>query len=266
MLSRINRNLKILNITEHFVGNNQSHIKELLEQIKYADNIKNKSTNQEQSVSELRAILNNIEEQLKVYTNMKKDVAKIDIDMRNRTKLLNSLNQLIEENMAYSYLVKPIQDLINQLDKSISFQRLTIEDKTITELTKHKNKIISRITDNSSRFKRYSLEEKEKTLIFIESDLQEYKQSDDEKINNIKKQTSDVKKEIKNLQNQDDFQKITNVSHYITFLYSQGIDVSSFIKEDLNQNKFEIRYIKKEIFLHHLFLKKKAKIQNVLIM
>lgn len=258
LLSRINQNLKILNITEHFVGNNQSHIKDLLEQIKYADNIKNKNTNQEQSVSELRAILNNIEEQLKIYTNMKKDVSKIDIEMKNRTKLLNSLNQLIEENIEYSYLVKPIQDLINQLDKSISFQRLSIEDKTITELTKYKNKIISRITYNSSRFKRYSLEEKEKALIFIESDLQEYKQSDDEKINNIKKRISAVKKEIKNLQNQDDSQKIKSVSHYITSLYSQGIDVSSFIKEDLNQNKFEITYIKKGNILAPSILEKKG--------
>lgn len=52
LLSRINKNLKILNITENFVGNNQSRIYELLEQAKYSDNVDNKKSGQEQSVSD----------------------------------------------------------------------------------------------------------------------------------------------------------------------------------------------------------------------
>ena len=245
LLSRINKNLKILNITENFVGNNQSRIYELLEQVKYSDNVDNKKSIQEQPGSELHAILNSIEEQLKVYNSMKADAVKIDVEMKNRSKLLQTLNQIIEENASYSYLITPISDLIDQLNKSISFQRLAIEDKTINELTKQKSKIISRIKDNTSRFKRYSLTDKEKALIFIESDLREYKLSNNDDIGTIKKQISDIKKQIRNLQNQDDTKKIKNVSKYITSLYSQGKDVSSFIRDDLNQSEFEITYIKK---------------------
>ena len=245
LLSRINKNLKILNITENFVGNNQSKIYELLNQAIYSDRVNNKKSNQEQSISELRSILNSIEEQLKVYNNIKNDAAKIDTEMKNRTQLLQKLYQMIEENTNYSYLVTPIIDLIEQLNKSISFQRLTIEDKTIAELTKQKSKIVSRIKDNTSRFKRYSLEDKEKAFVFIESDLQEYQLSSDDDINKIKRQISELKKEIRNLQNQDDTKKIKKVSNYITSLYSQGKNVSSFIKDDLKQNEFEITYIKK---------------------
>lgn len=245
LLSRINKNLKILNITENFVGNNQSRIYELLEQAKYSDNVNNKKTCQEQSVSELHAILNSIEEQLKVYNSMKADAAKIDIEMKNRTQLLRTLYQMIEKNATYSYLITPITDLIEQLNKSISFQRLAIEDKTIIELTRQKSKVISRIKDNTSRFKRYSLTDKEKALIFIESDLQEYKLSNNDDISKIKKRISDIKKQIRNLQNQDDTKKIKKVSKYITSLYSQGKNVSSFISDDLNQTEFEITYIKK---------------------
>lgn len=245
LLSRINKNLKILNITENFVGNNQSRIYELLEQVKYSDNVDNKKSVQEQPGSELHAILNSIEEQLKVYNSMKADAVKIDVEMKNRSKLLQTLNQMIEENASYSYLITPISDLIDQLNKSISFQRLAIEDKTINELTRQKSKIISRIKDNTSRFKRYSLTDKEKALIFIESDLREYKLSNNDDIGTIKKQISDIKKQIRNLQNQDDTKKIKNVSKYITSLYSQGKDVSSFIRDDLNQSEFEITYIKK---------------------
>lgn len=245
LLSRINKNLKILNITENFVGNNQSRIYELLEQAKYSDNVANKKSGQEQPVSELHAILNSIEEQLKVYNSMKADAVKIDVEMKNRTQLLQTLYQMIEENANYSYLITPILDLIDQLNKSISFQRLAIEDKTITELTRQKVKIISRIKDNTSRFKRYSLTDKEKALIFIESDLQEYKLSNNDDISTIKKRISDIKKQIRNLQNQDDTKKIKKVSEYITSLYSQGKDVSSFIRDDLNQAEFEITYIKK---------------------
>lgn len=207
LLSRINKNLKILNITENFVGNNQSKIYELLNQAIYSDRVNNKKSNQEQSISELRSILNSIEEQLKVYNNIKNDAAKIDTEMKNRTQLLQKLYQMIEENTNYSYLVTPIIDLIEQLNKSISFQRLTIEDKTIAELTKQKSKIVSRIKDNTSRFKRYSLEDKEKAFVFIESDLQEYQLSSDDDINKIKRQISELKKEIRNLQNQDDTKK-----------------------------------------------------------
>lgn len=245
LLSRINKNLRILNISESFVGNNKKQIQELIEQAKHADNINTNSIKKEQSISELRVILNSIEEQLKVYSNIKKDSDKIDIEMKNRTKLLENLKKLIEDNEAYSYLVVPIIDLIEQLNKSISFQRLTIEDKTIAELTKQRDKIISRIKYNAMRFERYSLPDKEKALVFIESDMQEYTQENDEKIEGLKKRISDIKKQIRNLQNLDDFQKIKNISQYITLLYSQGVNVSTFIKDDLDQNKFEITYIKK---------------------
>ena len=57
LLSRINKNLKILNITENFVGNNQARISELLEKAKYSDSVGNKKSGQEQSISELRVIL-----------------------------------------------------------------------------------------------------------------------------------------------------------------------------------------------------------------
>lgn len=245
LLSRINKNLRILNISESFVGNNKKQIQELIEQAKHADDINTNSIKKEQSISELRVILNSIEEQLKVYSNIKKDSDKIDIEMKNRTKLLENLKKLIEDNEAYSYLVVPIIDLIEQLNKSISFQRLTIEDKTIAELTKQRDKIISRIKYNAMRFERYSLPDKEKALVFIESDLQEYTQENDEKVEGLKKRISDIKKQIRNLQNLDDFQKIKNISQYITLLYSQGVNVSTFIKDDFDQNKFEITYIKK---------------------
>lgn len=186
LLSRINKNLKILNITENFVGNNKSRICELLEQTKSSNTVDNKKTKQEQSISELRSILNSIEEQIKVYNNMKADASKIDVEMKNRTQLLQTLHQMIEENDNYSYLINPVTTLIEQLSKSISFQRLTIEDKTITELTKQKLKIISRIEDNTSRFEQYSLTDKEKALVFVESDLQEYKSSNNDDINTIK--------------------------------------------------------------------------------
>lgn len=245
LLSRINKNLKILNITENFVGNNQARISELLEKAKYSDSVGNKKSGQEQSISELRVILNSIEEQLKVYKNMKSDAAKIDIEMKNRTQLLQTLYKMIEENANYTYLITPITNLIEQLNKSISFQRLAIEDKTIDELSKQRLKILSRIKDNTSRFERYSLADKEKALIFIESDLQEYKSSNEDDIIAVKKQIADIKKQIRNLQNQDDTKKIKKISQYITSLYSQGKDVSPFIKDDLHKNEFEINYIKK---------------------
>lgn len=245
LLSRINRNLKILNITEDFVGNNKSRICELLEQTKSSNTVDNKKTKEEQSISELRSILNSIEEQIKVYNNMKADASKIDVEMKNRTQLLQTLHQMIAENDNYSYLINPVTTLIEQLSKSISFQRLTIEDKTITELTKQKLKIISRIEDNTSRFEQYSLTDKEKALVFVESDLQEYKSSNNDDINTIKKRISDIRKKIRVLQNQDDTKKIKNVSQYITSLYSQGKHVSSFINDDLSQDEFEITYIKK---------------------
>lgn len=176
---------------------------------------------------------------------MKSDAAKIDIEMKNRTQLLQTLYKMIEENANYTYLITPITNLIEQLNKSISFQRLAIEDKTIDELSKQRLKILSRIKDNTSRFERYSLADKEKALIFIESDLQEYKSSNEDDIIAVKKQIADIKKQIRNLQNQDDTKKIKKISQYITSLYSQGKDVSPFIKDDLHKNEFEINYIKK---------------------
>ena len=242
--SRINSNLRILNISEEFTGSNIEKIKETLNQIKAFEESKRKEKKPE-TLSELYSVLVSIDEQIKVWENSTKDAESLKSEAERRKKLLGNLHSIIQNKESYSYLVEPIIGLIEQLDKSISFQRIIIEDKTITALRKKREVVKKMIADNKPRFTPYSLSEKETAMALINYDLQNYMSVDEEELKRVEEKIKQCKKNIKDYQSRDDKDKIETLSEYITKLYSDGTEVSTFIRNDFEENGFRIQYIKK---------------------
>lgn len=242
IINRINQNLRTLNIQEQFTGTNIKKVNEILDILKIDEQA---PTKQSKPISELIPILNSIDEQIKTYNAMISETKQINAESERRKKLLQSLQVLIQIDSNYSYLIEPIMSLINQLDKSISFQRIIIEDKTIEELKKKRKQLKNEIKNHDQRFRKYSVSDKEKAFILIETDIKSFKVANNEKAVEIRKRIKELKNQIKELQAKDDSNKIDEITSYINELYSECKNVSSFVKDDLSNNQFTIHYVKK---------------------
>lgn len=101
------------------------------------------------------------------------------------------------------------------------------------------------ITRNDSRFKLFTLNEKEKAIVLIEDYLSTDIKLNDNELQEKRKRIKAIREELKLLQNSDDYNKIKALSSYITELYKSAKDISSVVDDDINQDGFQIQYFKK---------------------
>ena len=241
----INNNIIILNLNIQYNGKNLELIKQRLEQYKLMEKDTKSVNSNNKNITELSLMLENIDEQLKTYQSYKHGIKNIEKESNNRKKLLVALDNILKNNNEYTYLFDAIKKLLNELNTTISFSQNSICDKTIDTLQKQRELIKNEIKKNDSKFKLYSIKEKEKAVILLENYLkQNIVDSNEELAEKISKIKS-IKDELIELKNKDDLTKINDLSEYITNLYNSAKDVSDFVKIDTDKSKFHIRYLKK---------------------
>lgn len=259
--SEINKNARILRLNIEYNGKNKTEIKKRIEQLK---NLEASSTKQKQkNLNELELMYNNINEQIILYEKAKKDAQNINRENENREKLLKNLNKIITENNILTYLVDPIKSTLQELDSTISFSQYIIKDETINKLKKQRNILKTEIQKFDRDYELYSFAEKEKAFVLLDNYLKieqvDCKEELKKKIETIKK----YKAKLKELQNEDDKSKIQHLSKYITKLYYEAKETSSFIKEDTSKDGFKIQYIKRGNILQPIINSKNN--ENVII-
>ncbi len=241
--NQVNNNLQKLGSNTWYTGKNADDIRKQLNEIKDMQAVVRKKN--DKNIADLEVMYNNISEQIKVYENSIIDSKQFETDNKNRKLLLQKLNKLLDENTAFEYLVSPLEELISELDSTISFSKYTINDKTINELRKQRDLIKTEIRRNDSRFKLFTLEEKEKAITVIEEYLSSDISSSEEELREKRKRIKTIREELKILQNSDDHKKIKELSNYITELYKSASNISSVVKDDTNKEGFHIQYYKK---------------------
>ncbi|MBX4147278.1 AAA family ATPase [Paenibacillus lautus] len=116
---QVNINLQKLGNNVWYTGSNAEDIKKYINEVKNMGNIiKHKK---EKNIAELEVMYNNISEQIKLYENRIDDSKQIQKDNENRMLLLEKLNSLLEGNNDFEYLIKPLKNIISELDTTISF-------------------------------------------------------------------------------------------------------------------------------------------------
>ena len=71
-----------------------------------------------------------------------------------------------------------------------------------------------------------------------------------------------MREELKALRNSDDLQEIDELSNFITELYCSAKDISSVVSDDIQQNGFEIKYLKKGNILQPMILSDDSEISS----
>lgn len=240
---QINSNLLKINSNVVFNGHNGEEIQKELSKIMKMDTEQPKRLRR--SVSELEVIYSNLSEQIKIYDNTIKNYQQNEKENENRRLLLSNLYTLLEGEPNMEYLIRPLADLINELEGSIAFGKYIISDETIKELKKQREQVASEMKKQNSKFKCYSLEEKAKAVALIQAYLQEGVKDVSIELNECKKELRQLKNELQELQNSDNSKKIEKYSKLVTSLYENGKNDSEIIKTDFCRDGFRIAYLKR---------------------
>ena len=152
--NQINGNLLKINSNVIFNGRNGDEIQNELSKIMQMDIEQPKKLRR--SISELEVIYSNLSEQIKIYDNTIKNYQQNEKENENRKLLLSNLQMLIENEPSMEYLVKPLVELVNEVEGSIAFGKYIISDETIGELKRQKEQVAAEMKKQNSKFKCYS--------------------------------------------------------------------------------------------------------------
>ena len=252
---KININLQKLDIGISYNGNNKELIIKNINLLKNMEDIKYPVSSK--SFSELEVLLNNLDEQIKIYESRKVEIRAIQRENENRELLLESLNGIISNNDNFNYLVEPLISLVNELKNSISFNKYIISDETVQRLKQQRDEVKDEILKNNNRFIKYQLEDKERAIAIIEDCFSsENENIDYSELEKKKKRANEIREEIKYLSTADDIDKIQSLSNTISSLYKSSVDVSNIVQQDFNDKSFHIIYLKRGNSLQTMVLKK----------
>lgn len=239
--NQINDCINILGLGIVYDGTNKKKILNKLEEIKQLNSIQKKKS---ENIIELEYLFNHINEQIKVYENAQVDINQIDIANKNRKLLLENLNGIINDNPDFDYLVNPIKEILNEVNKSISLTNYLITDKTILELKKRRKEIKLELDNSKHYSKLYDLNEKERACALLESFLNESGfESSFQIIKDKRSRQTEIRRLLSNLKKSQDNEKIKNLSEDITNLYKIAKS-SNLVNIDMQNDEFKIKYFK----------------------
>lgn len=246
IINKVNHYLHFLNMKEKFNGYNKKSILDNLNNL--VNELESASPMETKELAGLETVFNNISEQIKVYEKYKNDLITQQIENKNREAMLTTLQSIVAKNNHYEYLVAPIIDLVDELKKSISFSQYMVKDEVILKLKKQREQVKQEIIKSRIQMERINYDDKRKAIAIIEDGIRSFPNDTptEEEINNLKKKLNEYKKELRDLQDSDDFDKINKVSSLITDFYKSAYKSSDFVKEDFDSStEFHIKYNKK---------------------
>ena len=216
---RVNLQLRTLGIPTIFDGSNSKSV--LQDVVTFQNSLeKKKSAKNIQAITELEAIYTSLDEQLKKQESFESDHKRFIEDDVKQQELLSNLFEMVNDKPEYSYLATPIINLISDLEKSISFNKYFIQEATVRELKKQRDLVKQKILSNQARFTIYSASEKTQAITLIREYLSYYTEDfDSATLKELKKELKEVQERIRNLQSENDSQKIDDLSDEITKLY-----------------------------------------------
>lgn len=239
--NQINDCINILGLGIVYDGTNKKKILNKLEDIKQLNSIQKKKS---ENIIELEYLFNHINEQIKVYENAQVDINQIDIANKNRELLLENLNEIINDNPDFEYLVTPIKETLNEVKKSISLTNYLITDKTVLELRKRRKEIKQELDNSKHYSKLYDLNEKERACALLESFLIESEfECSFHSIKEKRNRLTEIRKKLIILKKSQDNDKIKKLSEDITNLYKKAKS-SNLVNIDMLNDGFTIKYFK----------------------
>jgi hypothetical protein len=242
--ARVNQQLKVLNISTVFTGENAETILHEISTLQSTLERAEKSA-KNVAVTELEAIYTSLDEQIKRQAQFELDHKRFVADDERTKQLVEALKRVVDEKEEYHYLVDPIISLTSDLEKSISFNKYLIQDNSVKELKKQREGIKKQLLDKKAKYTIYSVSDKTRAVTLIKEYLNHYDSGfDGTKISKLRTELKQVREEIRILQNGNDKDKLNKLSDAITQLYKTSVGVSELSEYDFKKDGFRINYLK----------------------
>jgi hypothetical protein len=238
----INTNLNKLDAKISYNGKNSDEVLNYLTELKTLK--ETTKTKKSQTVSELESMYHSISQQIKVYENRTMDTKQFELENKNKLMLIEALNSLVSNQKEYNYLISPIQDILKDINTNISFNKYYINDGTIKKLKEEKSNLKEKLKANDSRFLTYNMDETSFIIKLIEEGIDKNNIDKTEEIESKKKELQELRKTLLILKNEDNKEKIDELSEYISSLYLSAKNVSELVSRDAKINA-SIKYLKK---------------------
>ncbi len=262
--AKINQQLKVLGLRIAFSGTNSVDVLRAI--LKIQENLdKEESAENVPAITQLEAVYTSIDEQIKRQKNLEFDIKHFIDDNEKQVTLIQCLQNLTEEQTNYAYLTEPILDLIESLNKSISFNKYLIQESAVKALKEKREEVKQKIINSKARFTIYSASDKTKAITLIKEYLSYYNaELSEEREKELRRELREIRERLKYLQSGDDKEKLNKLSKSITTLYQSSTTVSDIAKDDFEKKGFQITYLKNGNLLQPQILNEDAE-ENQLI-
>lgn len=184
-----------------------------------------------------------LSEQIKLYGFMNNQVDSMIKRKEKIKRLLSILKSAIDDNDDYSAYTDYIIKTINDIDNDNIILSITDYNKSIKEILSEKEKIDDQINTIKAEASELSYEDAIKKIGLLEHIFSILEESIDiSRINNLEKEISQLKDELKQLHTSFNHKKIKEFNERLTHLYmDSNLDIKH-LQEDIKDNDFSLEF------------------------
>lgn len=242
IVDKVNENLRVLDITPNFNGMNHNSIRK---QIRNLQELNVNQENDPTTLTQLLIMYNTMTEQIKKSESIRSELKVSRRNNENRIKMIATLEDLIDVDNSYEYLVEPVVSILNELNKTISFRDYYISNDSVKLLKKDRDEIKKKILNKQAKEHHFTVDDKTKAILLIKEHLEDFKFINTDELEALEKKVKELRRDIQLLKRSDDFKKVKEFSNKITEYFLSASEVSEIVAENKRQNGFWIDYIKK---------------------
>lgn len=249
-LEVVNQELTKLGIVERFDGSNAAAISELVETAAISTNPDSSSSLMANDVVEADQLRDDIKAQKQMIHELKGTKAQDD----KRHRLLDRLSSLIADDNSRAELLEQTCNLLSEIEASIPRKDLDLQKELLEHKEIRLTHLEAKLTAANVVFNPLDFNEKSKAVLVVNEYLSQYLalcKPDD--LDDVKKEISQLKRELFKLKHSDDVASINSISDVITDLYRSASQASSFVESDFKQLDFHIKFQKEGVGLQPTF-------------
>lgn len=249
-LEAVNQELAKLGIAERFDGSNAVAISELVESVAISTKLNSSSSLMANDVVEADQLRDDIKAQKQMIHELNGTKAQ---DAK-RHRLLDRLSSLIADDDSRADLLDQTCNLLSEIEASIPRKDLDLQKKLLEHKESRLTHLEAKLTAANVVFNPLDFNEKSKAILVVNEYLSQYSvlcRPDD--LDDVKKEISQLKRELFKLKHSDDVASINSISDVITDLYRSASQASSFVESDFKQLDFHIKFQKEGVGLQPTF-------------
>lgn len=249
-LEVVNQELAKLGIVERFDGSNAAAISELVESVAISTKLDSSSSLMANDVVEA----DQLRDDIKAQKQMIHELNGTKTQDAKRHRLLERLSSLIADDNSRADLLDQTCNLLSEIEASIPRKDLDLQKELLEHKESRLTHLEAKLTAANVVFNPLDFNEKSKAILVVNEYLSQYLslyKPDD--LDDVKKEISQLKRELFKLKHSDDDASINSISDTVTDLYQSASLASSFVASDFKQPDFYIKFQKEGVGLQPTF-------------